>query len=43
MGLSVNRWFNTPLEHPWLPAVADYFQRVSECAESPLHRRYGVA
>ena len=36
MGRSVNRWFDTPFEHPWLPAVADYFQRLSELAGSLL-------
>jgi len=30
IGLSVNRWFATPFEHPPLPAVADYFERLSE-------------
>ncbi|WP_028693610.1 glutathione S-transferase family protein [Pseudomonas cremoricolorata] len=30
VGLSVNRWFETPLQHPRLPAVADYYQRLSE-------------
>lgn len=29
----MNHWFDTPFEHPWLPAVADYLQRLSECAD----------
>ncbi|RFU46609.1 glutathione S-transferase family protein [Paraburkholderia sp. DHOC27] len=29
IGLSVNRWFGTPLAHPHFPAVADYFERLA--------------
>ncbi|WDY55994.1 glutathione S-transferase family protein [Pseudomonas sp. PSKL.D1] len=29
IGLSVNRWFETPFEHPHLPAVRDYYERLS--------------
>jgi glutathione S-transferase len=36
--LSVNRWFGTPLEHAPLPAVAAYFERLSE---RPGFRAYG--
>jgi hypothetical protein len=36
MGRSMKRWFDTPFEHPWLPIVADYFQRLSEFAGSLL-------
>ncbi len=28
IGLSVNRWFKTPIERPHLPAVSDYFERL---------------
>jgi glutathione S-transferase len=31
IGLSVNRWFSTPFEHPHLPAVSEYFERLAEC------------
>jgi glutathione S-transferase len=30
IGLSLNRWFSTPLDHPDFPAVTDYFERLSE-------------
>ena len=30
IGLSLNRWFSTPLVHPNFPSVADYFERLSE-------------
>ena len=30
IGLSVNRWFMTPIEHPVFPAVAEYYARLSE-------------
>jgi len=30
IGLSVNRWLSTPFEHPRLPAVSDYFERLGE-------------
>ena len=30
VGLSVNRWFGTPFEHPCLPAVSAYFERLAE-------------
>jgi glutathione S-transferase len=30
IGLSVNRWFNTPLAHPDFPAVSDYFERLAD-------------
>lgn len=38
VGLSVNRWFGTPLEHAPLPAVAAYCERLSE---RPGFRAYG--
>ena len=30
LGLSVNRWLMTPLQHPEYPAVAAYFERLSQ-------------
>lgn len=38
VGLSVNRWFGTPFEHVPLPAVAAYFERLTE---RPGFRTYG--
>ncbi|MDR6711636.1 glutathione S-transferase [Pseudomonas hunanensis] len=38
IGLSVNRWFETPLDHPPLPAVSDYYDRL---CERPGFRLYG--
>jgi glutathione S-transferase len=38
VGLSVNRWFETPMVHPDLPAVRDYYQRLSL---RPGYRLYG--
>ncbi|MBA5827757.1 glutathione S-transferase, partial [Escherichia coli] len=29
IGLSVNRWFGTPFEHPDLPAVSRYIERLA--------------
>ena len=37
IGLSVNRWFMTPIERPVFPAVAEYFQRLSERPGFRLH------
>ncbi|MBK4990019.1 glutathione S-transferase family protein [Pseudomonas sp. S36] len=42
IGLSVNRWFETPLEHPALPAVRDYYERLSERAAYHEHGRNGT-
>lgn len=42
IGLSVNRWFETPFEHPLLPAVNDYYQRLSERPGFRLHGRNGT-
>ena len=28
IGLSVNRWYETPFEHPSLPAVRAYYERL---------------
>ncbi|OQP35516.1 MULTISPECIES: glutathione S-transferase family protein [Pantoea] len=30
VGLAVNRWFETPLDHPNLPAVRNYYERLTE-------------
>ncbi|MDM5089665.1 glutathione S-transferase [Aeromonas bestiarum] len=38
IGLSVNRWLETPFDRPPLPAVNDYYQRLSE---RPGFRLYG--
>ncbi len=42
LGLSVNRWFETPLEHPHLPAVRDYYERLSSRAGFRLYGRNGT-
>lgn len=42
IGLSVNRWFETPLEHPYLPAVSAYYQRLSQRPTYRLHGRNGT-
>ena len=43
LALSINRWFMTPIEHPVFPAVADYFERLSERSGFLLHCRNGLA
>jgi glutathione S-transferase len=30
IGLSLNRWFSTPLAHPAFPAVSEYFERLAD-------------
>lgn len=42
IGLSVNRWFETPLDHPHLPAVNAYYERLSERPGFRLHGRNGT-
>lgn len=42
IGLSTNRWFMTPMEHPTLPAVVGYYQRLSERPGYLLHGRNGT-
>lgn len=42
IGLSVNRWFETPFDHPHLPAVSDYYERLSERAGFRLFGRNGT-
>ncbi|MFJ3468895.1 glutathione S-transferase family protein [Pseudomonas sp. NPDC090201] len=38
IGLSVNRWFETPFEKPDFPAVVDYYERLGS---RPGYRLYG--
>lgn len=42
IGLSVNRWFETPLAHPHLPNVSAYYERLSDRAGFLLHGRNGM-
>lgn len=42
LGLSVNRWFMTPMERPDLPAVCAYFGRLSSRPGFAEHVRNGV-
>ncbi|MEE1867790.1 glutathione S-transferase family protein [Pseudomonas auratipiscis] len=42
IGLSVNRWFQTPLEHPPLPGVQAYYERLTERQGYRLHGRNGA-
>ncbi|MCX5542719.1 glutathione S-transferase N-terminal domain-containing protein [Paraburkholderia sp. CNPSo 3076] len=42
VGLSVNRWFGTPFEHPHLPAVAAYFERLAERPGFAVHCANGT-
>ncbi|MDE1163867.1 MAG: glutathione S-transferase [Pseudomonas sp.] len=42
IGLSVNRWFETPLEHAQLPAVRAYYERLSQRAGFTTHGRNGL-
>jgi glutathione S-transferase len=42
LGLSVNRWFMTPIERISLPAVAAYQERLSERPGYRLHGRNGT-
>jgi glutathione S-transferase len=43
VGLSVNRWFMTPLERPSFPAVAGYYDRLSTRPAFLRHGRNGIA
>lgn len=43
VGLSVNRWFGTPLAHAELPAVAAYYERLTEREGFRLFGRNGQA
>lgn len=42
VGLSVNRWFETPLERPDLPAVREYYERLSLRPGFRQHGRNGT-
>jgi glutathione S-transferase len=42
IALSVNRWFMAPIEHPVFPAVAHYFDRLSERPGFLAHCRNGT-
>lgn len=42
IGLSVNRWFETPLGHPDYPAVRTYYERLSQRPGFRLHGRNGT-
>jgi glutathione S-transferase len=42
LGLSVNRWFMTPMERPEYPAVAAYYARLSTRPGFQQHGRNGV-
>jgi len=37
IGLSVNRWFQTPIERPELPSVRAYFDRLSQWPAAHTH------
>ena len=43
IGLSVNRWFMTPIERPSFPHVEAYYERLSERAAFREHGRNGIA
>lgn len=42
IGLSVNRWFETPLKHPDFAHVRDYYERLSQRPSYLLHGRNGT-
>ncbi|MFL6604008.1 MAG: glutathione S-transferase family protein [Steroidobacteraceae bacterium] len=42
LGLATNRWFMTPMERPALPAVTDYYERLSQRPAFRAHGRNGV-
>jgi glutathione S-transferase len=42
IGLSVNRWFITPLERPSFPAVDAYYERLSKRPAFLKHGRNGI-
>lgn len=42
LGLATNRWYMTPMERPSLPAVKNYYDRLSERPAFLLHGRNGV-
>ena len=42
IGLSVNRWFMTPIARPAFPAVSDYYERLSQRQAFMTHGRNGT-
>jgi glutathione S-transferase len=42
IGLSTYRWMMTPIEHPELPAVKAYYERLSERSGFRRHGRNGI-
>lgn len=42
ISLSVHRWFAAPLDHPHLPAVRAYYERLSARPGYLLHGRNGT-
>lgn len=42
LGLSTHRWYMTPIERPELPAVAAYYERLTERAGFRQHGRNGT-
>lgn len=42
VGLSVNRWFMSPIERPVFPAVAEYYERLGVRPGFRLHGRNGL-
>lgn len=42
LGLSTHRWYSTPVARPDLPAVAAYYERLSERDGFRQHGRNGV-
>lgn len=42
IGLSVNRWFETPLKHPHFPAVSAYYDRLNQREGYRLYGRNGT-
>ena len=43
IGLSVNRWFMTPMDRPAFPAVSEYYERLSQRPVFMTHGRNGTA
>ena len=42
LGLATHRWFMTPMERPALPAMTDYYERLSQRPAFLAHGRNGV-
>ena len=42
IGLSVNRWFMTPMQRPSFPAVVAYYERLSARPAFMKHGRNGI-